>query len=381
MRSALAIVLALIVTGWCQRASGGGFDRAIESALPRVVKLYGLGVGLEAGYGTGVILSEEGLVVTVFSLLIDARRVRAVAPDGRTYEATVLARDYSRQLALLQLKSPTQDAQSVGPFSFFDLACDSENKRTGESTASLRPGDWVVAVGNAFKVADGAEPASIAHGVFSTRTRLDARRRIKDFPYTGDVLVIDAITSNPGAPGGALVDLEGRLVGMIGRQVTSNLTHTHFNYAIPSDVLCDFLQEATSDTASDPMQTAGLIPRGRMGRDESEKSFDPGIRLSKAGYRTILPFVERVRRNSPAARAGVRKDDLILAVNGKNVADVKEYESRLRALQPGEPVTLVIRRGRTILTTELVDPETSKDQDVKTSKDRDVGTSKPEGKP
>ena len=381
MKSAMAIVLAMIVTGWCQRASGGGFDRAIESALPRVVKLYGLGVGLEAGYGTGVILSEEGLVVTVFSLLIDARRVRAVAPDGRTYEARVLARDYARQLALLQLQSPTQDAQPVGPFSFFDLACDSDEREHRESTASLRPGDWVVAVGNAFKVADGAEPASIAHGVFSTRTRLDARRRIKDFPYTGDVLVIDAITSNPGAPGGALVDLEGRLVGMIGRQVTSNLTHTHFNYAIPSDVLCDFLQEATSDSTSDPMQTAGLTPRGRMGRDESEKSFDPGIRLSKAGYRTILPFVERVRRNSPAARAGVRKDDLILAVNGKNVADVKEYESRLRALLPGEPVTLVIRRGRTILTTELVDPETSKDQDVKTSKDRDVGTSKPEGKP
>ena len=381
MKSAMAIVMALVVTGWCQRASGGGFDRAIESALPRVVKLYGLGVGLEAGYGTGVIISEDGLVVTVFSLLIDARRVRAVAPDGRTYEARVLARDYPRQLALLQLKSPTQDAQSVGPFAFFDLACDPENKRAGESGASLRPGDWVVAVGNAFKVADGAEPASIAHGVFSTRTRLDARRRVKDFPYTGDVLVIDAITSNPGAPGGALVDLEGRLVGMIGRQVTSNLTHTHFNYAIPSDVLCDFLQNATSDSASDPMQIAGFILRERMGRNVSEKSFDPGIRLSKAGYRTILPFVERVRRNSPAARAGVRKDDLILAVNGKNVADVKEYESRLRALQPGEPVTLVIRRGRTILTTELVDPETSKDQDVKTSKDRDVGTSKPEGKP
>lgn len=360
MKSAMATVLVLVVTGWCEPASGGGFDRAIESALPRVVKLYGLGAGLEAGYGTGVILSEDGLVVTVFSLLIDARRVRAVAPDGRTYEARVLARDYSRQLALLQLQSPTQDAQSVGPFAFFDLACDPDEREGGESAASLRPGDWVVAVGNAFKVADGAEPASIAHGVFSTRTRLDARRRIKDFPYTGDVLAIDAITSNPGAPGGALVDLEGRLVGMIGRQVTSNLTHTHFNYAIPSDVLCDFLQDATSDSASDRMQTAGFIPRERTERKESEKPFDPGIRLSKAGYRTILPFVERVRRNSPAARAGVRKDDLILAVNGKNVADVKAYESRLRALQPGEPVTLVIRRGRRILTTELVDAKTSK---------------------
>ncbi len=363
--------LAFAMSAWDGQAWGGGFDRAIESALPRVVKLYGLGVGLEAGYGTGVVISQDGLVLTVFSLLIDARRVRAVAPDGKTYEAQVLYRDYPRQLALLRLKSPAQDTP-VGPFPFFDLACGQGGSGQGQPVDSLKPGDWVLAAGNAFKVADGAEPVSITHGVFSTRTRLDARRRVKDFPYAGEVLVIDAITSNPGAPGGALVDLDGLLVGMIGRQVTSNLTHTHFNYAIPGNVLCEFLHDARSDPAPDALRAAGFSPRGPTKRKEPDELFETGIRLSKAGYRTVLPFVERVQRDSPAAQAGVRKDDLILAVNGKNVADVDQYESRIRACEPGEPLTLVIRRRRRILTVQLTNSEASKRQNVETSKQEKV---------
>jgi len=121
---------------------GGAFDRAIDSALPRVVKLYGLGVGAQAGYGTGVVVSSDGLVLTVLSLLIDARRVRAVTADGTHYEAEVVHRDNARQLALLRLKPPDQGGDatakqdSVNPFEFFDLACEA----AAVDQAMLRPG-------------------------------------------------------------------------------------------------------------------------------------------------------------------------------------------------------------------------------------------------
>jgi len=338
-----------------QNARRSGFDRPIEQLLPRVVKLYGVGAGKQAGYGSGVIVSEDGLVLTVYSLLINARQLKVVDSRGIAYGADVVFRDRDRQLALLKIKplggDDGEQAAYVRPdakppsFPYFDLACGRVSGGREFLDELLLPGDWIIAAGNAFKVADGAEPVSLAHGVFSARTRLDATRRIKDFPYAGDVLVFDAVTSNPGAPGGAVVNLDGAFVGMVGRQVISNLTHTHFNYAMPRDVLCDFLLVATGER--DPA-SEGLA--------STAAPFDSGIRLTKAGYRTVLPFVERVQRSSPAARAGVRKDDLILSVNDRNVQSVEECRERLAAAAGDESIRLVIRRGREILTL-LIEPE------------------------
>lgn len=344
MRAGCAAIAVLLALWPIAGARAGGFDRAIESALPRVVKLYGLGAGKQAGYGSGVLVSADGEVLTVFSLLIDARNIRAVTADGTAYQAEVLFRDTKRQLALLKLKpDPERDPASVSdePFDYFDTSRE----------AALIPGDWIVAAGNAFKVADGSEQVSLAHGIFSTRTRLDARRRLKDFSYRGDVLVIDAITSNPGAPGSAVVNLAGEFVGMIGRVVTSNRTHTNFNYAIPQDVLDEFYREATMP--AEAIAERGAASAGTVVKAEEVKPFDPGIRISRVGYRTVLPFVERVRFGSPAQRAGVRKDDLILSINGRAVPDARSYSECFERLAPDEPIELVIRRGEAIITARI----------------------------
>lgn len=312
-----------------------GFDQAIEQLLPRVVKLYGLKAGAQAGYGTGVLVSADGLILTVNSLLIDARRVRVAGADGVLRDAEVVRRDNERQLALIRLLPPSADAKPT-PTPFFDLGCDKP------SDSALRPGDWVVVAGNPFKVAEGAEPVSLAHGVFSARTRLDARRANKEFPYHGEVLIIDAVTSNPGAPGSAVVDLDGRFVGLIGREVTSNLTHTHLNYAIPRNVLCEFLNE--DGTKPRPVEP------------ETSPAQDWGIRLTRMGYRKLPAMVERVRRGSLAEKAGIRQDDVILSVNGSNVSDPEEVDKRLALILPGEALDLVIRRGRSIVPIRL-EPE------------------------
>jgi serine protease Do len=343
-------VVAAIYSGLAPRS--GGFDPAIDAVLPRVVKLYGLRVGMEAGFGSGVIVSPDGHVLSVYSLLTDARNVRAITADGTVHDAEVLFRDRRLQLALLRLTPPTEsdpspeaaaadDSTSPG-FDFFDLSKDSE----------LLPGDWILAAGNAFKVAEGDEPVSIAHGVFSARTRLDARRRVRDFSYRGDVLVIDAITSNPGAPGSAVVNLDGEFVGMIGREVISNLTHTHFNYAIPRDVLLEFYQTAL---AADVPDADMLAESGRPADPDAGPPTPDrlGLRLSNVGYKRVLPFIEFVRVGSPAHAAGVRKDDLILSINGRSVATVAEVEDRLGSTSASEPVALVLRRNRAIVTARL----------------------------
>ncbi len=358
-------------------SSDSGFDRAVNSAVPRVVKLYGLGAGLEQGYGSGILISHDGLVATVLSLLIDARAIRAVTSDGTLYQAAVVFRDEKRQLALLQLSAATPDAAQGQAFGsgenakltqlpHFGLDCRDLGVLLSPCTTRLSPGDWVIAAGNAFKVADGAETVSIAHGVFSTRTRLDARRRKRDFAYTGDVLVIDGIVSNPGAPGGAIVNLDGQLVGMIGREVISNLTHTHLNYGIPVDVLKETVDEFQRNrTAGGLVEAIPSTPPGDPGTETgpvtAKRSLDFGIRLSKTGYQSVLPYVDRVLRDSSAAKLGVRKDDLILSVGSHSVSSVDEYESRVRSVRPGEDVVLVIRRGREILSFRFL----TQDADVK----------------
>lgn len=331
---AIAAVLAITVP-WTTIARGDGVDRAIDALMTRVVRLHGVKAGLAAGYGSGVLISGDGLVVTVQSLLLNTDRLRAVAADGMEYGAQLIHADKDMQLALLRLTPTTQYGRGgqrvipvIGPdtFEFFE---------PGDSTG-LRPGDWVAAGGNPFKVSSGSEPISITVGVFSTRAPLDARRKTRDFSYHGEVLVIDAITANPGAPGGALVDLDGNWVGLVGREVTSNLTHTHFNYAIPVETVMNWV--------------AGVLNPERRPVESGDADREPfhGIKLFELGYQKKLVYVERVRRDSPADRAGLRKDDLIVSIDGHSIRDIGTFHDVLRSHAPGDTVVLMVIRNERI---------------------------------
>ncbi|MHC4236155.1 MAG: S1C family serine protease, partial [Planctomycetota bacterium] len=277
-------VLAGLLAGVLPLGPGSGFDQAIETAVARTVKLYGLGAGRQPGYGSGIVVSPNGQILTVLSILIDSSNIRAVTADGGRYRAEVIFRDGDRQMALLQLQAADGPAGGLPRLASFAEG----------NSSSLRPGDWVIAAGNAFKVADGVEPVPVALGVFSGRTEVDARRRRRDYAFGGEVLVIDAITSNPGVPGGPLVDLEGKWVGMMGRVVVSNVTHTQFNHAFPVELCMEFLRQARDPTLRRELGQAGDSELQR-------RRIDPGIKLFELGYRKKLVYVEKVAPASPAA--------------------------------------------------------------------------------
>ena len=75
--------------------------------------------------------------------------------------------------------------------------------------------------------------------------------------------------------------------------------------------------------------------------------------MSRTGYKKVLPFVDRVRRDSPAKRAGLRADDLILSVNGQSVSHADAYEKRVGRIPVGSPINLVVRRGRRVLSIRI----------------------------
>ena len=184
--------------------------------------------GRVQGYATGLIVSKDGSLVTISGVLLDGQTVRVLLHDGTEAKARVVRRDRERQLALLKI--------SGEDFQHFDLS--SEN--VGDK------GDWVVAISNAFKVADKSEPLSATLGIISLRTSMEAWLNKRDLAYRGDLVLVDCITSNPGAGGGAIVTTDGKLVGMIGKIIESSETNTRLNYAVPSHVLKQFWKTKAS---------------------------------------------------------------------------------------------------------------------------------------
>jgi len=325
-----------------ERPGGGDdFRLALDRVMPCVVKLYGVRVGRRPAYGSGVIVSGDGLIVTSLSLLLEADEVTVITADGIEHQAKVTGRDPKRQLALLKVQ-PTPDP--AGPRGLAWPHLDPEDSQ------HLQPGDWVVAAGNPFKVAQGAEPVSIAVGVFSGRIQSIARLEKEDYGYTDQVLLIDTVTSTPGAAGGAVVDLDGRWVGLIGKTVISKLTNTFMNHASPVEEIRAFLDDARG----------GKLPEISL-RPVTQPPGDHGIRIFEKNYRRNEVFVERVNRDSPAHQAGVRKDDRIVSVNGRIVPTPRAFTHAMEQLSAGDTATLVVQRKDVLNTVRFV-LEEPKDQ-------------------
>lgn len=327
MKLSLRCVAALLIGAFASNARADEkesvFAEALAYAQPRCVKLYGAGTNVEAGYATGVIVSKDGLILTAQGIYLAADRLRVTLADGATYDAKIVRRSEPLQSALLQIDAKTPE--------YFDLS----------TTPVGEKGDWILAVSNLFKVAANKEDLSASLGVISLRTRVDARHRTQDVPYDADMLLLDAITSNPGASGGAVVDMDGRLVGMIGKLLTAKNTNTRINYAVPADLLYKFVK-------NEPLEVA-VAPPASTGNAKASL----GIGMFTIGGKRSPAYVDRVAPGSPAAKLGFKKDDLVMQLNGEVIKDIRDYERILATLRPGVEVTIVVKRKRDVLTYQI----------------------------
>ncbi len=298
------------------------FRKAIAAAQAKTVKVYGATAGRVDGYASGVIISADGKIITMQGVFLEGQNVRVTLPDGVTHPATVLKRDRILQIALLKIEQKTPD--------YFNIS----DKQVGEK------GDWVVTLSNAFKVADGVEPLSVNLGVISLRTAMRAELNDRDVAYDGPMVLIDAITSNPGAAGGAVVSIEGALVGVIGKVINSSETNTRLNYAVPAEVIFDFV------SGKQRTPTAVAASQGKPG--------DLGVRLFKLGGRRSPAYIDRVVAKSPAAKAGLRADDLVIRLSGEKVATVADFSKLMQNVKAGDEVIILVTRGNKVIRVPLV---------------------------
>jgi serine protease Do len=304
---------------------GSAFARAIEFAQRRTVKVFGAGIGRNAGYASGVVVSASGQILTAQSVFLGADNLRVTMADGQTHLATVVRRSNELQAALLQVDAATPE--------FFDLS----------KPLTAAQGDWVLTVGNAFKVAEGSERLSANIGVLSLRTPIDAKRGVLDFPYQAEAILYDAITSNPGAEGGAVVTADGQLLGMIGRVIESKGSGTRLNYAVPADLLAKFVH--------------GELAPASVAAPNTAAKPDLGLRLFSLGGRRGPAYIDRISPGGPAAAAGLKADDLIVSIGGQIVRDAGDFRRIVEALPVGVEVQVEVKRKNELLSVRITPVE------------------------
>lgn len=312
----------LLVAGALPWSSAlAALPQLIDSVQPKIVKVFGAGGyrGLEA-YQSGFLISADGRVLTAWSYVLDTEDINVTLHDGRRFRATLLGADAQYELAVLKI-----DAADLP---HFDL----------DRAAAADIGTRALAFSNVFGVAVGDEPASVQHGVVAAITDLNARRGTFAIPYRGPVYVLDVMTNNPGAAGGALTDHAGALVGVLGKELRNAETNTWLNYALPATELASVVAKLSEGEFVTAQSAEPLKP---------EQAFSLKL-LGVVAVPNVVertpPFVDRVVADSPADLAGLQSDDLIVTVNGRLVPSVEALVQELLRTDRYDPLVVGIMR-------------------------------------
>ena len=262
---------------------------------------------LETSLGSGVIVSEEGFVLTNHHVIEGAEAIRVELRDGRVAAARVMGTDPESDLAVLQIELPDLPVITLG------------------HSDELRTGDVVLAIGNPFGVGQ-----TVTMGIVSATGR--SRLGISTFE---NFIQTDAAI-NPGNSGGALVNALGQLVGINTAIFTRSGGSEGIGFAIPVNL---------AKTVAEQIIRYGRAVRGWLGVEIQDVT--PELAESFRMRRPQGILVAGVLKDGPAHQAGLRPGDVILSIDGDAVKDAQEAMNRIAAITPGTTVSLeILRQGR-----------------------------------
>jgi len=263
---------------------------------------------IQSGSGSGVIIRDDGYIITNNHVIANAEQIEVVLNDKRSYEAKLIGADPKTDLAVLKI---TGDQWTPISFSNSDEA---------------KVGQWVLAIGNPFNLA-----STVTAGIVSAKGRnidiIQENFKIESFIQT------DAAV-NPGNSGGALVNMNGELVG-INTAIASNTgSYAGYSFAIPANL--------ARKVAMDLIEF-GNVQRAFMG--VNIRDIDQALAQSQKLPRLKGVYVEGVLNGSSAEAGGLESGDLIIAVDSHNVESTAALQERLGLHRPGDAISLGIMRG------------------------------------
>ena len=265
--------------------------------------------------GSGVIIRTDGFILTNDHVVAGADRVTVRLQDGREFVGKVM-RDFRSDLALIKIEANDLPAAELA---------DSDKVNIGQ---------WAVAFGAPFGLSD-----TMTHGVISSVHRQEAIGSGQDERYYSSLLQTDA-SINPGNSGGPLVDLYGRVVGINVAIESPSGTSAGIGFAIPSN---------TARYIADSLMSKGSVTRGYLGLAPAPLTYDYQQRYGvKEGA-----LVSSVVDGTPAAKAGLQVEDVIVRFNGKAVKDDASFRDLVSRTQPGTRVPVQVRRGGSEQTLEV----------------------------
>lgn len=291
------------------RPAPDGFSDLVERLSPSVVNIATDRAAQERGrsLGSGFVIDVTGLIVTNNHVVAGAEEIFVGFQDGSRLAAVVVGRDVKTDIALLRVRP----RKPLAALSF------------GESDAA-KAGDWVLAIGNPFGLG-----GSVTAGIIS------ARNRQLDAELYDDFIQTDAAI-NRGNSGGPLFDMDGRVVGLNSSLISPSGGSIGIGFAIPSN---------TVKTIVAQLRQFGHVRRGWIGANVQDLSADLAEGMSLPTARGAL--IGHVTGAGPAAVAGLRPGDVVVRIDGKEVADSRGMQQIVVEAPIGRLLSLdVVRKGR-----------------------------------
>ena len=269
---------------------------------------------VQTGLGSGVIISEDGYIVTNNHVIDNADKLEVLLNDNSTYEARIVGTDEASDLALIKI-----DAKGLSPITF------------GDSDA-VKIGEWVLAVGNPFGF-----NSTVTAGIVSAKARSlgtnnkGGNMSIESFIQTDAAL-------NPGNSGGALVNLNGELIGINSAIYSNTGSYSGFSFAIPTTIVKKVMAD---------IRQYGTVQRAMLGCSvvelDAKLAKEKGITAAKAGC-----LVASVNDMSTAKELGLQEDDLITAINGVEVHNFAQLVEQISKFRPGDKITVTYYRNNKV---------------------------------
>ncbi|MCX7725770.1 MAG: DegQ family serine endoprotease [Chitinispirillaceae bacterium] len=262
----------------------------------------------QQGLGSGVIVSKDGYILTNYHVVSGADEIEVKTSDGRSFEAEIIGMDSLADVAVIKIKEKVNDL----PVAYL-----------GDSD-KLRPGDWAIAIGNPFSLT-----SSVTLGIISAL----GRSAVTDGNSYQNFIQTDAAI-NPGNSGGALVNINGELIGINTMIYSRTGGYMGIGFAIPINMARRIMEDLIYE---------GKVSRGWLG--VMIQDLDPATREAlKLDPKIKGVLIGDVFKDQPAEKAGIKRGDIVISVDGKVVSNTNELRNEIASIKPGKKVPIKILR-------------------------------------